>query len=298
MKIKLLLLNLLICCFTLAQLPNTDVWLFKLQTSKQITIIKSAKNITNREGYDNQPGFSNDAKKIYFVSIKQDKQADIYYYDLGKEKIVQLTKTEESEYSPTLTPDDKSIACVTVLKDSAQVILPLSIKEGTISEYPIVSSKGDNWLSISKFDSAGYFTFLNADTVIYYKLTQPHSLRYYCISTNIDKWLGYNPVRGFKAINRHTLIYGLKDSTKVTFYKYDFVLHKSEKYSEYNSLNEDIIWHNEWGLLKSEGAKILRYNEATSIWSVLFDLSTYGLKKITRFNFDNKNNYLVVVDNL
>jgi len=289
MKIKLLLLNFLVSVVAFAQLPNTDVWLFKLQTTKNVTTIKSGNNITAREGYDNQPTFSSDAKNIYFVSIKQDKPADIYYYDLGKEKIVQLTKTEESEYSPTVTTDDKAIACVTVLKDSSQVIQKFySDKNNLITKIAQLINE----------DSVGYFTFLNSDTVVYYKLTQPHSFRYHCISSNVDKWLGNNPIRGFKAINRHTIVYGLKDSTKVTFYKYDFVLHKSEKFAEYNSLNEDVIWHNQWGLLKSEGTKILRYNEATSNWDLQFDLSSYGLKKITRFNFDSKNKYLIAVDNL
>ena len=289
MKYTLLIINLLICFVVKAQLPNTDIWLFKLQTKKQFISIKLAKNITNRVGYDNQPNFSADGKKIYFVSIKEDKQADIYYYDLGNEKIIQLTKTVESEYSPTAMPDKKSITCVTVLKDSSQVIQQLTFsKNNELSKV----------VQVINADSIGYFTFLNTDTVIYYKLTQSHSLRYHCVSTSQDKWLGYQPIRGFKAINRHTLIYGLKDTARVSFYKYDFIISKSEKICEYNSSNEDIIWHPQWGLLKSEGFKILRFDENKNEWQVLFDLSAYGLKKITRFNFDAKNNYLTVVDNL
>ncbi len=289
MKYTLFIINLCICFFIKAQLPNTDIWLFKLQTKKQVTSIKLGKSITNRNGYDNQPYFSKDSKKLYFVSIKEDKQADIYYYDLGSEKIIQLTKTLESEYSPTEILDKKSIACVTVLKDSSQVIQQLSYNKNNIVSKIV---------QVINTDSVGYFTFLNTDTIIYYKLTQPHSLRYHCISTSEDKWLGYHPIRGFKAINRHTLIYGLKDTAKVTFYKYDFILHKSEKYCDYHSTNEDIIWHPEWGLLKSEGLKILRFDVIKNEWQLLFDLSSYGLKKITRFNFDLKNNYLTVVDNL
>ncbi len=289
MNIKLIVISLSVCFITKAQLPNTDIWLFKLQKQKKNITIKSGKNITNREGYDNQPAFNSSGKKIYFISIKEDKQADIYCYDSGKEKTSQLTKTAESEYSPTPASDDKLMTCVTVLKDSSQIIQMLTFDKNAV----LVKTN-----PLFNVDSVGYFTFLNTDTVIYYKLTQPHSLRYHCISSGEDKWLGNNPVRGFKAINRHTLIYGLKDSTNVTFYKYDFVLHKSEKYAEYSSLNEDIIWHAQWGLLKSEGNKILRYKEATSNWDLLFDLSAYGLKKITRFNFDTKNNYLIAVDNL
>jgi hypothetical protein len=288
MKIKLVILNCFNFFVALAQPPNTDVWLFKLQIKDKHLVIKSGSNITKRDGYDNQPCFSNDGKKIYYSSIREDKQADIYCYDLKKEKTIQLTKTVVSEYSPTTLSDSKTLACVSVLKDSSQIIQSLKIdKTNLISKIA----------QLVNTDSIGYFTFLNADTIIYYKLTQPHSLRFHSISTNEDFLLGNNPIRGFKPINRHLLIYGLKDSTSVTFYKYNFVLHKSEKFVRYNSLNEDIIWHSTWGLIKSEGTKLLNYNSTKNEWEVLFDLTSFGLKKITRFNFDAKNNYLVVVDN-
>lgn len=269
-----------------SQLPNTDVWLFKLETDKlKQTIVTKPLNITNREGYDNQPSFSADGKKIFYVSIREDKQADIYIYDLNSKMTVPLTKTKESEYSPALTPDGKQVATVMVEKDSAQRIHLLN------SELGFDEKK-------FSFDSVGYYTFLNQDTVIYYKLTQPHSLRLFVKSTNEDKWLCNSPVRTFRSIDRHTLIYGIKDSLKVSFYTYDFLVRRAYKYAEYFSQNEDIVWHPTYGLIKSEEARLLRYDESKKTWTLLFDLSGAGIKKITRFNFDPKNKYLVVVNNL
>lgn len=271
--------------FLSSQVPNTDVWLFKIEKNKTKLLLTSAKNISNRTGYDNQPSFSSDSKKIYYVSIQEDNQADIYSYDLKKAKTIQLTKTKESEYSPTLSADEKFLNSVVVESDSAQRIHFIN---------PITG------VSEKKFDvdSVGYFTFLNSDTVLYYKLTSPHSLRYFVKSSNEDKWLANSPIRAFKKIDRHSFIYGVKDSTKVTFYLYDFILHKGEKYTEYNSLSEDAIWHQQFGLIKSEGNKLLKYDEQKKEWILLFDLSAFGIKKITRFNFGPKNNYLVIVDNL
>lgn len=268
-----------------SQVPNTDVWLFKIEKNKTELKLTSPKNITNRTGYDNQPSFSSNSKKIYYVSIQEDNQADFYYYDLKNEKTFQLTKTKEGEYSPTLSADGKFLNSVVVESDSAQRIHFIN---------PITG------LSEKKYnvDSVGYFTFLNSDTVLYYKLTSPHSLRYFVKSSNEDKWLANSPIRAFKKLDRHSFIYGIKDSAKVTFYKYDFIFHKAEKYAEYNSLNEDAIWHEQFGLIKSEGNKLLKYDALKKEWILLFDLSLFGIKKITRFNFDPKNNYLVIVDNL
>ncbi|MBL7918879.1 MAG: PD40 domain-containing protein [Bacteroidia bacterium] len=280
-----ILLCVLLSCFLKAQLPDTDVWFFKLEKTKTDLKLSNPKNITKRTGYDNQPSFSNDSKKIYYVSIHEDKQSDIYIYDIGSEKTVQLTKTKESEYSPVPTSDGKYLNSVVVGIDSAQRIHFINSLTGI----------SDNQFET---DSVGYYTFLNTDTVLYYKLTNPHSLRFYAKSTNEDKWLGNNPIRAFKTINRHTFVYGVKDSVKVTFYKYDFVFQKAEKITEYPTTSEDAIWHEQYGLLKSEENKILRFDEAKKEWLQLFDLSSFGIKKITRFNFDHKNKYLVIVDNL
>ena len=287
MKKSLSILICLVCTlFAKSQLPETDVWLFKIEKDKhKQSVLKEPLNISNRAGYDNQPCFSADGKKIYYVSVREDKQADIYYYDLAKKKTVQLTKTKESEYSPVLSDDGRYITCVVVEKDSAQRIHYLNAELG------FDEKKLD-------MDSVGYYTFLNTDTVVYYKLTEPHSLRYFVKSSNEDKWLGNSPVRGFKTINRHTLIYGLKDSLKVSFYTYDFILHRAFKYAEYPSLNEDAIWHPVLGLIKSEDAKLFRFDKTKNEWLLLYDLAALGIKKITRFTFDVKNNYLVVVNNL
>ena len=281
--------SLILCLLKLivleGQVPNTELWLFKIETSKSgMTVVKPL-NLTKREGYDNQPSFSPDSKKIFYVSVREDKQADIYQYDLKHRKTTAFTKTPISEYSPALTPDHKFITSVVVENDSSQFIHFINPLNG------IHETKLD-------VDSVGYYTFLSADTVVYYKLTEPHSLRYHVKSSGEDKWLGNNPTRAFKPVSRNTLIYGLKDTAKITFYSYNFLLRKAEKFAEYPSLNEDFLWHPLLGLIKSEGLQLLAYNSTLKEWKVLFDLSAFGLKKITRFDIDPKTNYLVVADNL
>ncbi len=278
---------ILLFCELKSQVPDTDLWLFKIETNKEkTTSLKSLGNITKRSGYDNQPSFSIDNKKIYYASIREDKQSDIFYFDMKSKKNIRLsTSITESEYSPELTKDGKFISVVTVESDSAQRI-------------HFMNSYSGNYDRKYDFDSVGYCTFLNEDTIVYYKLTKPHSLRYFVASTNEDKFLANSPIRTFKAINRHTIIFGTKDSTKVAFFKYNFHLDKLQKYCEFPSLNEDIVWHKTLGLIKSENNKLFNYNEQKKDWVLLYDLSQFGIKKITRFVFDSENEYLVIVDNL
>src|SRR6185369_14634049 len=119
---KSCLLFLLVPFSIVAQLPDTDIWLFKFKNEKNMLSLDKGINITNRPGYDNQPSFSEDGKKIWYVSIREDKQADIYVYVPGDKKSTQFTKTAESEYSPTFISLDKNLNCVVVEKDSAQRI--------------------------------------------------------------------------------------------------------------------------------------------------------------------------------
>ncbi|HEV7231166.1 MAG TPA: hypothetical protein VGO45_07555, partial [Bacteroidia bacterium] len=64
-----------------AQLPDSDIWLFDLNQHDDTFSFSNPVNITNRPGYDNQPVFSSDGKRIYYASYRDDNQSDIYFYD-------------------------------------------------------------------------------------------------------------------------------------------------------------------------------------------------------------------------
>jgi hypothetical protein len=268
-----------------AQLPETDLWLFKIKTEKDQFKLGEGKNITSRKGYDNQPFFSPDTKTILYVSIRGDNQADVYSYDISKDVSTQLTKTKVSEYSPNYTPDQKAISCVVVEPDSAQRLWLYHL-DGSVKKCYNVG-----------IDSIGYYSWFSNDTLMYYKLTDPHSLRIQNNALGEDKWICDRPARAFKRISGDRFIYAIKDSALLQYRIYNTLLKKSELFAIHQSSSEDFNWHATLGLIKSEGAMILRYDEKTKSWTVLFDLSNTGIKKITRFSIDPKVKYLVVVDN-
>lgn len=268
-----------------AQLPETDLWLFKLKTEKKQLKLGEGKNITARKGYDNQPFITPDNKSVLYVSIREDNQADIYKYDLAKETATQLTKTKESEYSPICTPDQKHFSCVVVEADSTQRLWLYNL-DGTVKK-----------CYNTGIDSIGYSTWLSNDTLLYYKLTAPHSLRMYNDLSKEDKWLCNSPTRAFKKINGSKFIYGIKDSAQIQYRIYNTLLKRSDEYTVHKSGGEDFIWHPELGLIKSEGAQLFVFDNKLKTWSVLFDFSSAGIKKITRFIFDAKTKFVVIVDN-
>lgn len=92
-------------------------------------------------------------------------------------------------------------------------------------------------------------------------------------------------------------MYAIKDSSSIQYRIYNTVTQKSLAYASHKSLSEDFVFNREWGLVKSEGSQLLRYDLTSKVWLTLFDFTSYGIKKITRFSFDSKNKQLVIVDN-
>ena len=76
----------LISIITNAQLPDTEIYVADFSSACGKIKISNPVNITKRKGYDNQPSFSPDGKKIYYVSVIDTTQSDIYCYDLATKK--------------------------------------------------------------------------------------------------------------------------------------------------------------------------------------------------------------------
>ncbi|QDO85777.1 hypothetical protein FM037_24090 [Shewanella psychropiezotolerans] len=103
-------LCVLITLFTLVTSPSIaagyDIWIYPLQLNKQTAswLLGAPKQVSNRDGYDNQPAFSADSQSLVFASDRGAEHNDIFRYYLDKNaatQIKQLTFTpDESEYSP------------------------------------------------------------------------------------------------------------------------------------------------------------------------------------------------------
>ena len=112
-------------------MPNTDIYVLSLKVEGSKYTLGKPENITKREGYDNQPAFTADGGKLYFTSIREKKNADVYLYDFKTKLTKQITNTPEDEYSPTPMPDGKYFSTVRVEKDSTQRLWKFPIAGGT-----------------------------------------------------------------------------------------------------------------------------------------------------------------------
>jgi len=86
---------------TAAGAPSTDLYLAELTASDDTYAIGAPVNISDRDGYDNQPAFEPGGAGLLYTSGRNQTQTDIYRYDVETDTTRQLTQTLASEFSAT-----------------------------------------------------------------------------------------------------------------------------------------------------------------------------------------------------
>ncbi|MGB0496456.1 MAG: TolB family protein [Kangiellaceae bacterium] len=129
--------------------PDSEVHLFDLayqQKSGQNESYKLSNgiNISNNLGYDNQPYFASNSKSLFYVSVQDGEQTDVYEYHIKNKKTKQITNTPHSEYSPK-TSDNNLISFVSEGGNPYQSVWQLNKKNGQ-----------SKWLFNSK-EPVGYY---------------------------------------------------------------------------------------------------------------------------------------------
>jgi dipeptidyl aminopeptidase/acylaminoacyl peptidase len=102
------------------QPPATEVYLAALGRADTPLVYGPVVNISKSPDYDNQPSFLPDGSGVLFTSRRGGEQTDIYRYDVAAAELSQVTRTAESEYSPTPAPDGGTFSVVRVEADGTQ----------------------------------------------------------------------------------------------------------------------------------------------------------------------------------
>ncbi len=282
MKNKIAFFFFFFTTYVFSQLPNTDIWLLDIKTEKDSIVLSNPVNITNRVGYDNQPAFSTDGKYILYTSIRDEKQSDIYKYDLSSKQISQFTNTPlTSEYSPTFMPDGKNISVVMVEPDSTQRLWSISIK----------SKKSK--LLIPEVDSIGYHAWFYGDRIAVFLLTEPQSLCLISKKNPHPKYIDNNIGRCLKYHNGF-LVYTKKTKEgNNQFYSFNLPgWHVKEFDTAIES--EDYIFIEE-KVLYGYKSKIFSATMYNNVKKEVANFSSFGITNITRIAISPDGTKLAIV---
>ncbi|MGM5470878.1 TolB family protein [Flavobacteriaceae bacterium LMO-SS05] len=107
---------------------NTEVFLFDLNQENGAFQLSNFKNISNSEGYDNQPSFLDDNTILYAGT--RNGQTDIVNYTISSGEKHWICETEGSEYSPLKIPNQNAISAIQLDKNGTQVLRTYNLDNG------------------------------------------------------------------------------------------------------------------------------------------------------------------------
>lgn len=130
MIVRLLFLACLVCSGKVVAQASTEVYLFDLEMADGKPMLTNPKNISNNDGYDNQPSFWDD-DTVLFASTRAD-QTDIRRLNINEGSTYKwLTNTPTgSEYSPLRIPGKNAVSAIRLDLDGLQRLYEYDLKTG------------------------------------------------------------------------------------------------------------------------------------------------------------------------
>lgn len=262
----------------------TEVYLINITkegTSFSIDPNTKPINISNNEGYDNQPSFIEKLNAVAYVSSRNNKPTDVFLYDLATAKTKQFTNNSQAEYSPKTTPDGKFIS---VVKDVDQNLTQISL-DGLVTE-KLYTSK----------DSIGYYCWLNQSEIAAFTLSKPKvTLKLIHIKNKTEKYLTDSIGRSlYKYRDGIVFCQKLKKGNWVSFIDKKGVINQL---IELPKNTEDFYLKDDGWLFSSNESSLIYCNVTAKnkTWNELANLAAMGISKIFRLAVNQDMNKLVFV---
>jgi Tol biopolymer transport system component len=251
------------------QIQSSEIWLIDLiQTEEKVTA-KNETRVTDNDHYDNQPCFSKDGSMIWYASMPDTAQSDLYSYNLKLKETKQVTNTPESEYQPFPIPFYKDkLSIIRVDADGAQRF------------YQIDMDGSEPATLIENEDSVAYYCWMNDTTVGMYMLNGVGgALHQYDLIP--QQSILIMPNGGFgrclaKIPESDNLSFVLFNSEKkADLMKFDFVEQTKSLIIEMPEGVEDYAWANDGKIYIGNKGKLFYYDvkSETGIWKEIADFS-------------------------
>jgi hypothetical protein len=249
--------------------PDTDVYLSKISLSEGRLEFGAPTNLTKRKGYDNQPVFFPN-NELFYTSIRDD-QADTYAINLQTGAERRVINTPESEYSPTLTPDQKFISVVRVEPDKTQRLWKFSLDGGSPT------------LVLKEVKPVGYHLWLDENTLLLYILGEPATLQRADVRSGKAEKIADNNGRSLKKIPGTNAASFVRKNEKDEWwiYRVDLAGKIEPIVKALPTEEHDFTWTPSGTILSADGSKLYGYTAGKdSDWQFLADLKVEGITRL------------------
>ena len=267
---------------------GSEIFLFDMRIANGQVVLSKGANITNHKGYDNQPFFNPSKPLIYYTSFNDSGRSDIKFYNYQKNKISNLTTTEEREYSPTVTPNGKFISCIIQRDNGAQ----------DLGKYPVI---GGQPVILIKDLKVGYHAWVDKEKLLLFVLMDSvtNNLRYYNLTTKKDTVIATNPGRSLHKIpGQHAMSFIQKNEGN------DWLIKRVESTTGAISTivpalpgQENLVWLKNNIIVMSSGNKLFSYQVGLDKeWKpVIIEGDIALLKGLSRLATNTANTKLALV---
>jgi len=266
--------------------PESEVYLAPITGAGATLKVGAPKNISNHEGYDNQPKFEADGRGIVFTRGDSASRTDIFRYDLATAKLSPVKETPESEYSATPMPDGRGYGVVRVELDGVQRLWRLDPGPG----------KADDLL-VPNIRPIGYFAFPEPLVVAAFVLGAPPTLQLIDLATQESKLIATSVGRSIQKIpGRAAASFLHKVSADEWLIKEVDAKGAVKDLARAPKGREDYAWLADGTLLISAGTKILAMRPgADADWREIADFEGLGLKDLTRLATSPRGDQIAIV---
>lgn len=256
-----------------AQVPSTDVFVVSVSHSETPTF-GDPTNITDREGYDNQPAFATDGESVFYTSIR-DEQADIFRYDLKAGTHTSITATAEtSEYSPTPVGGGGAITVVRVEEDgTTQRLWRFATGD---SDQPSLLLPG--------VAPVGYHAWVDKARVLMFVLGDPPTLEIARVGEDGSRRLAANVGRSLARIPQQARMSFIEKRGEGDWWAVaiDPDTGTQEDLVKMQAGNEDVAWSPDGSLWTGDGGSLFRWQPGQEGWQRFADLRPHGITQISR----------------
>lgn len=286
MKNILVFLITLITFTSVAQ-TDTEIYLFDILKKENKQTLLNKKNISNNEGYDNQPYIIGDS--IVLFSSTRSNQTDIAAYNIQQKKLNWITNTKTgSEYSPVKTPNTNDISAIRLDKDGKQLL------------YKYNYTTEDSKILLPNL-KVGYHTWYTKDIVISSVLEKNGlSLVVSNLKNNTNDTIQKQIGRSLHKIPNSNLISYISKKNEVWEIKsLDPITKSTKTIIPTIPKAEDMCWLPNGTILMGKGNRIFKFTpKIDSDWSTFYTFMDNEIGNITRIATNRNGNKLTVVSEI
>jgi hypothetical protein len=281
MKVTFISIALIFAIHVIAQ-PSTEVYLFDLSNDG----LSNPLNISDNEGYDNQPSFWLDGKSVLYARTVNG-QTEIARYFLESGKTIVITNTRQGgEYSPTNIPGTQDISSVRLDTTGLQLLYRYNL-DG-MSEVLVPNLK------------IGYHAWISQEELVTFVLGTPATMQLINTKTGNVRVLADSIGRSLHKIPNSTAFSFVDKSVEPwAISSMNPETNETKEIVRVLDGSEDYCWTSNGEILMGNGAMIYKMNEKEG-WRPFWDLNkNFGIVgSISRMSVSpNLTKLLVVVSN-